>query len=84
MATAERSKRRLYLAKAPPGRLVRVQQVRADGPLARRLMEMGFVEGAQLRVVGKVPFGDPLHVRVGGYDLSLRRQEAELVEVVPV
>lgn len=73
----------MRLAKIAPGRIVRIKRVRADRPLARRLMEMGFVEGAQLCVMGAVPFGDPLHVRVGDCDVSLRREEAELVEVVP-
>jgi len=44
-------------------------------------MEMGLIEGAQVVVLGRAPLGDPLHVRLGDYELSLRCDEAELVEI---
>jgi ferrous iron transport protein A len=72
----------MYLGHATPGTVLRVQRVHRDGPLARRIMEMGLVEGVQVRVVGRAPFGDPLHVRVGNCEISFRRREANLVEVV--
>jgi Fe2+ transport system protein FeoA len=49
-----------------------------------RLMEMGLIEGACVEVVGRAPLGDPLHVRLGDYELSLRREEAELVDIVGI
>ncbi len=49
--------------------------------MSYRLMEMGLIEGAQVEVVGRAPLGDPLHLRLGDYELSLRSEEASLVEV---
>jgi len=45
-------------------------------------MEMGLIEGARVEVLGCAPLGDPLHVRLGDYELSLRREEAALVDIV--
>jgi len=47
-------------------------------------MEMGLVEGTEVQVVRRAPFGDPLQIRVGDYDLSLRTSEAELIDVTRV
>jgi len=44
-------------------------------------MEMGMVEGAQIRVIRRAPLGDPLQIQLGDYELSLRSSEAELVDV---
>jgi Fe2+ transport system protein FeoA len=45
-------------------------------------MEMGLIEGARVEVLGRAPLGDPLHLRLGDYELSLRMEEASLVDVV--
>ena len=57
--------------------------VRVEGPpaLRRRLMEMGVVRGTRVKMVRKAPLGDPIEYRVRGYNLSLRREEAEKVYV---
>jgi len=47
-------------------------------------MEMGFIEGAAARVLGRAPFGDPMQVRIGDYSLSIRSAEADLVDVAAV
>ena len=44
-------------------------------------MEMGLIEGTEVQVIRRAPLGDPLHVRVGDYELSLRASEAELIDV---
>jgi Fe2+ transport system protein FeoA len=49
-----------------------------------RLMEMGLIEGARVEVLGRAPLGDPLHLRLGDYELSLRREEAQLVDIADV
>ena len=59
---------------------VRITGIR-PGTLACRLMELGLIEGAFVRVLGRAPLGDPLRVRVGDCDLSLRRQDARLIDV---
>ena len=64
------------------GRHARVTAVRGSGAVARRLMEMGVVPGAPVRVIKAAPLGDPLEVRVRNYHLALRRSEAQTVSVV--
>jgi Fe2+ transport system protein FeoA len=64
-----------------PGERARVQGCRGEGPVYQRLCEMGFVEGAPLRVVRYAPFGDPLEVQLHDFHLSLRRAEAAMVLV---
>lgn len=71
----------LTLARLPAGRQARVVAVVGTGTIARRLMEMGVVPGAPVRVIKAAPFGDPLEVRVRGYHLALRRAEAETIMV---
>ena len=71
------------LDRLPAGASGRVVSVGGSGPLARRLMEMGVVPGAPVRVVKFAPLGDPLEVRVRNYHLALRRSEAETIKVVP-
>ena len=60
----------------------RVLAVKGTGAVARRLMEMGVVPGAPVRVVKAAPLGDPLEVRVRNYHLALRRSEAQTISVV--
>jgi ferrous iron transport protein A len=60
----------------------RVLAVRGEGAVARRLMEMGVVPGAPVRVIKAAPLGDPLEVRVRNYHLALRRTEAQTITVV--
>ena len=64
------------------GTPARVLAVRGEGAVARRLMEMGVVPGAPVRVIKAAPLGDPLEVRVRNYHLALRRSEAQTITVV--
>jgi ferrous iron transport protein A len=64
------------------GKCARVLAVRGEGAIARRLMEMGVVPGAPVRVIKAAPLGDPLEVRVRNYHLALRRSEAQTISVV--
>ena len=64
------------------GACARVLAVRGEGAVARRLMEMGVVPGAPVRVIKSAPLGDPLEVRVRNYHLALRRSEAQTISVV--
>jgi len=65
----------------PKGASCRIVGVR-PGPWSLRMMEMGLIEGAGVRVLRRAPLGDPLQLRVGDYDLSLRLSEAHLVDVI--
>ncbi len=70
------------LANLPIGTQARVIAVNGTGAIARRLMEMGVVPGAQVRVIKTAPLGDPIEVRVRGYHLALRRNEAQTITVM--
>lgn len=72
----------LSLETLPMGTQARVIAVKGGGALTRRLMEMGLVPGAPVRVIKAAPLGDPLEVRVRGYNLALRRSEARTISVV--
>jgi ferrous iron transport protein A len=64
------------------GTHARVTAVHGSSAVARRLMEMGVVPGAPVRVIKTAPLGDPLEVRVRNYHLALRRSEAQNVSVM--
>ncbi|MBK8148947.1 MAG: ferrous iron transport protein A [Acidobacteria bacterium] len=63
------------------GATAKVVNVSGEGMIAKRLMEMGVVPGVTVRVVKAAPFGDPIQIRVRGYSLAIRRNEAETIEV---
>jgi ferrous iron transport protein A len=69
------------LAELAPGDRGTVQKVAGDAEAARRLMEMGLMRGITVEVVRRAPMGDPLEVKVRGFMLTLRRAEAEHIEV---
>ena len=73
----------MTLAQLSPGEQGRIVAVRGGGPLKRRLMDMGLLPGQEIRVEKVAPLGDPIEVRIRSYALSLRRAEAEGVEVAP-
>jgi ferrous iron transport protein A len=72
----------LSLDRMRVGATARVLAVRGEGAVARRLMEMGVVPGAPVRVIKAAPLGDPLEIRVRNYHLALRRSEAQTISVV--
>jgi ferrous iron transport protein A len=69
------------LAQLAPGDRGKVLKVAGDPDAARRLMEMGLMRGTTVEVVRMAPLGDPLEVKVRGFMLTLRRAEAEHIEV---
>lgn len=64
-----------------PGEEAVILLVRAKGPIRRRLLEMGFVRGARLKVEKLAPMGDPMELIIKGYHLSIRREEGECILV---
>jgi len=64
-----------------PGEEALILLVKAKGPIRRRLLEMGFVRGAHLRVEKMAPLGDPMELIIKGYHLSIRREEGECIQV---
>ncbi|MBR6797006.1 MAG: ferrous iron transport protein A [Clostridia bacterium] len=63
------------------GKTVRVIKVHGEGALRRRIMDMGITRGVEIYVRKVAPLGDPIEVMVRGYELSLRKVDAEMVEV---
>jgi len=72
------------LDRLTPGASAIIMGIEGDGPLARRLMDLGLVPGTAIRFVRSAPLGDPLELVVRGTHLSLRRSEAARVHVEPV
>lgn len=54
------------------------------GAFRKRIIEMGFIRGKEVDVIQNAPLKDPIHYRVMGYDVSLRRNDAQMIEVVSV
>ena len=58
-----------------------VQRLRGEGALRRRIMDMGITKGVEIFVRKVAPLGDPIEVNLRGYELSLRKADAEMIEV---
>lgn len=69
------------LKEVKPGATVQVTKIGGEGSIKRRIMEMGVTKGVEVYVRKVAPLGDPLEVTVRGYELSLRKADAELIEV---
>ena len=63
------------------GETVTVKRLTGDGPVKRRIMDMGITKGVSLYVRKVAPLGDPVEVTVRGYELSLRKADAEMIMV---
>ena len=63
------------------GETVTVKKLSGDGPVKRRIMDMGITKGVSIYVRKVAPLGDPVEVTVRGYELSLRKADAEMIEV---
>jgi ferrous iron transport protein A len=63
------------------GERARVSEVSGDDAIAIRLMEMGLISGVEIENLGAAPLGDPLEFMIRGYRLSLRRSEAQRVQI---
>lgn len=63
------------------GEIVRVKKLSGEGPVKRRIMDMGITKGIEIFVRKVAPLGDPVEVTVRGYELSLRKADAEMIEV---
>lgn len=63
------------------GQTVTVKKLSGAGPVKRRIMDMGITKGVEVYVRKVAPLGDPVEVTIRGYELSLRRADAEMIEV---
>lgn len=63
------------------GKTARVVKLHGEGALKRRIMDMGITKGVEIFVRKVAPLGDPLEISVRGYELSIRKGDAEIIEV---
>ena len=63
------------------GQTVKVVKIHGEGPLRRRIMDMGITKGVEIYVRKFAPLGDPIEITLRGYELSLRKADAEMIEI---
>lgn len=71
----------MTLKEVKPGTTVLVTKVSGEGAIKRRIMDMGITKGIEIFVRKVAPLGDPVEVTVRGYELSVRKADAELIDV---
>ena len=74
----------MTLREVPLHTTVKVVKINGEGAFRRRIMDMGITKNSEIYVRKVAPLGDPVEITVRGYELSLRRDDAESVEVVTV
>ncbi|MFR7592760.1 MAG: FeoA family protein [Longibaculum sp.] len=63
------------------GQSVKVLKLHGEGAIKRRIMDMGITKGVELKIRKVAPLGDPIEINVRGYELSLRKADAQMIEV---
>ncbi|MCQ2585219.1 MAG: ferrous iron transport protein A [Treponema sp.] len=71
----------MTLKEVKPGTTVKVVKISGEGAIKRRIMDMGLIKNVEVFVRKVAPLGDPVEVTVRGYELSVRKADAELIEV---
>ena len=71
----------MTLKDVKPGKTVRITKISGEGAIKRRIMDMGLTKGTEVFVRKVAPLGDPVEITVRNYELSVRKYDAELVEV---
>lgn len=69
------------LRQAKIGETVKIVKLHGEGAIKRRIMDMGLTKGVEVYVRKVAPLGDPIEITVRGYELSLRKADAEMIEV---
>ena len=69
------------LKEVPCGQTVKVTKLTGEGPVKRRIMDMGITKGSELYIRKVAPLGDPVEITVRGYELSVRKDDAQCVQV---
>ena len=70
------------LANTPVGSTVKIVKLHGEGALKRRIMDMGITKGTDIYVRKLAPLGDPMQISLRGYELSLRKTDAQTIEVI--
>ena len=71
----------MTLKEVKTGQTVTVEKLLGEGPVKRRIMDMGITKGTEIYVRKVAPLGDPVEVTVRGYELSIRKADAELIQL---
>lgn len=71
----------MKLSEAITGQTVTITKINGEGPVKARIMEMGLTKGTTLYIRKVAPLGDPVEIKVRGYELSLRKKDADNIEV---
>lgn len=71
----------MTLKEVKPGATIKVVKISGEGAIKHRIMDMGLTKGVEIFVRKVAPLGDPVEVTVRGYELSVRKADAELIEV---
>ena len=71
----------MTLKETAAGKTVKITRINGDGPVKRRIMDMGLTKGIEVTVRKIAPLGDPIELTVRGYELSIRKVEAAAIEV---
>ena len=74
----------MTLREAGVGQTVRVLRLNGEGPVKRRIMDMGITKGQTIYVRKVAPLGDPVEITIRGYELSIRKADGEMIEVESV
>lgn len=69
------------LANIPAGQTCKIAKIKGAGAIRRRLIDMGAVKETPVEVIKVAPLGDPIEIKIKGYNLSLRKEEAAKIEV---
>lgn len=70
------------LKNAEIGTIVSVKKVHGTGPIKKRLLDMGITKGSDIYLKKVAPLGDPMEIKIRNYDLSIRKADAELIEIL--
>ncbi|MDO5382925.1 MAG: FeoA family protein [Eubacteriales bacterium] len=71
----------MTLKEVPVGGSVKIAKLNGEGPVKRRIMDMGLTKGVEIYVRKVAPLGDPIEITVRGYELSIRKSDAQMIEV---
>jgi len=71
----------MTLKEVAVGNTAKVRKIHGEGPVKRRIMDMGITKGVEIYVRKVAPLGDPMEINLRGYELSLRKADAEMIEV---
>lgn len=63
------------------GQIVTIKKLHGEGAVKRRIMDMGITKGVEVSIRKVAPLGDPIEVNVRGYELSIRKSDAEMIEI---